>query len=375
MKKIYRKVTEKTFKVSAIYIIVSCLIFISCNRYDELQKVDQTEIKKISSIKVNDSIDQISEILGGLQISDSSDIAYGVDLKIGRAYKLSLTSGNVTYLASKGRGPGELFQPSQIILRNKDELYIYDHALDKIAKYKNEKIEKKFAAYADHNVWSRNFYGYYINEKLLTAIEDPATVRNMDFKNAKPLAFVDFKNNSIQKKGSFSPTIDKLDPDEKYPVIYHPSNSNKVYYVFKTDYSVLEYDIDQDKTSVLSSYQPSDFRVRSRKSVRSTSGDIEAAKSLGLDRSIVIGVNKVNDQLFVVWQNLKDSFYENRGDFSSKNVDYFGVLYDLPDLKNPREFSLPGRFFGVYKNKLLVEENFGAQNIEVGFYEFIKEAN
>lgn len=76
----------------------------------------------------------------------------------------------------------------------------------------------------------------------------------------------------------------------------------------------------------------------------------------------------------VVWKNNNAEYYEDTSDVGSGNMymDFFGVLYDLPDLTNPREFTLPGKFHGVYKDKLLITDNYGAEELQLSFYEFVE---
>jgi hypothetical protein len=93
---------------------------------------------------------------------------------------------------------------------------------------------------------------------------------------------------------------------------------------------------------------------------------------LGLNISTASEIDRIGDQLVVVWKNLNEGYYTNMGDLSSGSVDYFGVLYDLPDLTNPREFTLPGKFHGVYKNKLIITDNYGAEELQLSFYEFVQ---
>jgi len=101
-------------------------------------------------------------------------------------------------------------------------------------------------------------------------------------------------------------------------------------------------------------------------------GIMNAAMELGLDVSTASEIDRIGNQLVIVLANLNEGYYHNMGDISSGNVDYFGVLYDLPDLTNPREFTLPGKFHGVYKNKLLITDNYGAEELQLSFYEFVQ---
>lgn len=368
------KICQKTIHFSKTGVLLLALplllLLISCTRSDYEQEISFIDVKRVGGITVDQDREKLSGIMEGLQVSDELGIAYGVDLRIMRAYQLSLITGEVQFLAPEGRGPGELFQPVQIVMKNENELFIFDTGLDMIAEYNNGLIINKYPAFSEHNVWVRNYNGFYHNGNIITAIDDYTNVRNMDFENAKPLAFLDLRNGELTKKGEFSPTIDKIDTDEKYPAIYFDEELKTVFYVFNTDYTLMGYHIDEDKTTVKSSYRPKDARIRSIAIQGSTAGNIDAAKALGLDRSRVIGINRSGDHLVVVWQNFNEGFYDNMGDYSAGNVDYFGVIYDLPNLGNPREFTLPGRFFGTYNNKLIIEEEYGSMDLKIGFYEF-----
>jgi len=346
------------------------LLLISCRGEEFEQEIDIIEIIRVGGITVNTDGDQLSEIMGDLVVSDSLAMAYGVDMRIMKAYQLSLETGEVFYLAPKGRGPEELNMPAQITKKEENHLLIFDTGLDVVAEFNIGSILKKYPGVSEHNIWLRNFKGFYNDGFIITGIVEPDKVRVMDFENASPIAFLDYKNGKMLKKGEFSPTIDNLDSDNKYPIVYFDEGKKSIFYVFRTDYSVLKYNLDSDTTKVLSSYSPTKFRTRRLAVQGSTEGNISAAMALGVDVSLVMGIDRIRDNLIVVWKNFNQGFYENMGDYSAGNVDYFGVMYDLPDLDNPREFTLPGRFFGTYKNKLLIDEEYGSMDLKIGFYEF-----
>ncbi|TVR13303.1 MAG: hypothetical protein EA391_14360 [Balneolaceae bacterium] len=345
------------------------LLLMSCKGEDYEQETGFIDVKRVGGVTVDQDSEMLAMLFPGLQVSDELDIAYGVDLRSERAYQLSLITGDVQFLAPQGRGPGELARPAQIYMKDDTHLFIYDSNMNTIAEYNNGSILNKYPAYSQHNVWVRGYTGYYHNGTIIIGIDDYTNVQNMDFDNVKPIAFLDFSNEQLTKKGEFSPTVDQIDADEKFPVIHFDENLRTVFYVFSTDYTVMGYHIDENNTMIKSSYKPTDVRIRSVEIRGSTFGDIEAAKALGLDRSKVIGIDRIGDQLVVIWQNFNEGFYDNMGDYSAGNVDYFGVMYDLPNLENPREFTLPGRFFGTYKNKLLIEEEYGSMDLKIGFYE------
>lgn len=97
-------------------------------------------------------------------------------------------------------------------------------------------------------------------------------------------------------------------------------------------------------------------------------GSPESAKIQGLDGSTIVGIGTIENQLITVWQNYTEAYYDDGQD--PKDLEFFGVIYDLPHLDNSREFSLPGKFLGTYKNKLMVEENDDPLEYKIGYYEF-----
>ncbi|MCC5940624.1 MAG: hypothetical protein JJU37_03715 [Balneolaceae bacterium] len=345
------------------------LLLMSCKGEDYEREIDIVEIIRVGGITVNTDGDQLSEFMGDLVVSESLGLVYGVDLRIMKAYQLSLETGEVLFLAPKGRGPEELNIPAQITKKAENHFLIFDNGLDVIAELNDGTIQKKYPGVSEHNVWLRNFKGFYNDGFIITGIVEPGKIRAMDFENASPIALIDYKNGKIFKKGKFSPTIDNLDSDNKYPIVYFDEGMNSVFYVFRTDYTVMKYDLNTDITTVLESYSPTKFRTRTLAVQGSSEGNISAAMALGIDVSLIMGVDRIGDKLIVVWKNFNEGFYENMGDYSAGNVDYFGVMYDLPNLDNPREFTLPGRFFGTYKNKLLIEEEYGSMDLKIGFYE------
>jgi hypothetical protein len=357
-----------------ILVLPLCLLFISCNQPDTVksQEVKTIEVKRTGGVTVDPGGDQLAEFFEGMAVSDSLDMAYGVDLRVRKAFQLSLETGEARYLAPEGRGPKELSNPVLLTMKNENEFLIYDVALDQVAEYRDGEIVNKYPGFTSYGVWIRNFNGFYYNGFIITGVVDPEKVRAMDFDNAKPLAFLDFKNENLEKKGDFSPTIDRLDSDSKYPVIYYDSEYNTIFYLFINDHTLMAYDLEQDEATALVSYKPKPFRTKTISVQGSTAGNMNAAMELGLNISTASEIDRIGDQLVVVWKNLNEGYYTNMGDLSSGSVDYFGVLYDLPDLTNPREFTLPGKFHGVYKNKLIITDNYGAEELQLSFYEFVQ---
>lgn len=357
-----------------ISVLPLCLLLFSCSQADKDSQQERTtiEVERTGGVTVDPGGDQLAEFFEGMAISDSLDMAYGVDLRVRKAFQLSLETGEARYLAPEGKGPKELSNPVLLTMKNENEFLIYDVALDQVAEYRDGEIVNKYPGFASYDVWIRNFNGFYNNGFIITGVVDPEKVRAMDFDNAKPLAFLDFKNENLEQKGKFSPTIDKLDSDSKYPVVYYDSEYNTVFYLFINDHTVMAYDLEQDKTTALVGYKPKPFRTKTISVQGSTAGNMNAAMELGLNISTALEIDRVANQLVIVWANLNEGYYENMGDLSSGSVDYFGVLYDLPDLTNPREFTLPGKFHGVYKNKMLITDNYGAEELQLSFYEFVQ---
>ncbi|TVQ13947.1 MAG: hypothetical protein EA364_05265 [Balneolaceae bacterium] len=173
----------------------------------------------------------------------------------------------------------------------------------------------------------------------------------------------------MTKHGIISPTIDRLDTEEKYPIIRLDTANSFIYYIFKSDYTILKLDLKNDTTYVVSDYMPSKFRKRSISVDQvSTLSLWDAARKLGTNSSNLFAIEFIESDLLVVWYNLTDEFYDTRDDW---NIDYYGVLFDLPDFRNPREFSLPGKLLGMYKNNLMILENDDPLQFTIGYYELL----
>jgi hypothetical protein len=87
----------------------------------------------------------------------------------------------------------------------------------------------------------------------------------------------------------------------------------------------------------------------------------------GLDQSMLTSLEIIDNKLIAVWQNFTRDYYKDR---HPDNIDYFGVIYDLPAFQNPREFTPPGKVVGVYGNKLMILENDDPLEFTIGFYVF-----
>lgn len=361
------------FKIGVL-LAVSLFYFNSCAGKDESEagsKSNTIDIVKVGSIQLQDSIDQAENIMEGLHVVDELGIAYGIDYRKRLPYKLSLLTGDFQHLSSPGSGPKELRSPSQLSMKDSSEFYVYDTSLDIVAHFVNDELVEKTEGFLKHNVWLRNTKGYYWKGHIITSIKEPDKVNAYDFKNAKPLAFLNLADSTLMNYGEFSPTVDELDPNYKYPMITFHHNSKAVFYVFKTDFTVMKYDIQRDTTFAVGHYKPQQMRERTVPVDPDNSDVRRMARIYGLDLSKVVEVDTIDQKLIVVWQNATKESYDQRG-YTTKHNKYFGVLYDLPDMANPREFSLPGKFLGAWENRLLVQENDDPLEFLIGFYEFLE---
>ncbi len=350
------------------YAIASLLIFFGCSDYEQ-ENFQEIELIRTGGVQVSNKTDQAELIYGSLEVVDESGIAYGIDFRKRLPYKLSLQTGEFQFLSDQGSGPRELRLPSQLTHKNESEFYVYDTSLDVVARFVEDEIVEKVAGFLRHNVWIRNPKGYYWNNHIITSIKEPEKVTALNFENAKPLAFLNLSDSTITKHGIFSTTVDDLDQFNKYPMIALYGEEEAVYYVFYSDYSIMKYDIAQDTTTTASYYKSSKMREKTVP-VDPDNPDIYGmAKVYGLDISQVVDLVIMNQELIAVWYNATDQYYDNRN-FSSDDLDFFGVVYDLPDLSNPREFTLPGKFLGTWGNRLLIEENDDVMEYTIGFYEF-----
>ncbi|WP_141691510.1 NHL repeat-containing protein [Rhodohalobacter halophilus] len=326
-------------------------------------------MEKASELDINVTDNALGEFLGEIVVDEENGYLYGVDLRARTAYRIALETGEATSLAPEGRGPQELSMPVQIAIGD-NGIKIYDNSQNVIALLSGESIVDKFPAYGEHSVWVRGYAGYVWGEKLITSIEDPETVRELNFEEASPIGIFDYQENELKKVARFSPSVDKLDAEYKYPIIWFDAEKNVILYMLRTDYTLMGYDLVIGETEVIAGHKHPKYRVRSKSVNPGGSSSISAAMELGTSMSQVIGVNRVGSRIIIVWQNFNDGYYESQGDDSPGNVDYFGVGYDLSEPGDVVEFELPGRFLGVYDNQLMIEENMGAAELVIGFYEF-----
>lgn len=342
------------------------LFLIGCS--DEPQRIVHGELKKAKHVVINDSLDQIANIMEGLQAVEGKGLLYGIDFRTRRPFKISVKTGDVEFLSSKGRGPKELSLPSQLTLKNEEEFFVYDTSQDKYAHFLNDEIVNKYPGLLEQRIWLRHTYGEYWRDYLITSVVEPEKVNRMDFDEARALSFYNIKEQKAELKAKLSPTIDHLDNAYKFPIIALDNESESVFYVFSTDFTVMKYDLNNDSTSVFSSYKSSQMRSRSLSVNHNQTPSRESAKEFGLDISKLVGLEILDSKLVVVWQNGTEEYYEEPG-ASNKLREYFGVVYDLNGQKSPIEINLPGKLLGSYNEQLLIEENDDLDAYTIGFYE------
>ena len=353
-----------------VLLFVNCAIIVqACAKQDNTKSVTVVQLEKASELDINNTNYALGEFLGENIVDEENGYLYGVDLRARTAYRISLETGAATSLAPEGRGPHELSMPVQIA-KGDNRIKIYDNSQNVIALHDGKSIIEKYPAYGEHPVWVRGYAGYIWRENLITSIVEPGTVRELNFEEAAPVGIFDYQKNEIETVAHFSPTVDELDAEFKYPVIWLDPEEDVVWYMLRTDHTLMKYELESGETDVIAGHKPSKYRVRSKEVSPGGSSSITAAMELGTNMSQVIGINRVENRIIVVWQNLNDGYYENQGDDSPGSVDYFGVGYDFSDPGQVFEFDIPGRFLGVYRDQLLIEENMGAAELVIGFYEF-----
>ena len=347
-------------------LILMLLLVFNCK--ESKVEITQVQLLKEGEIVLNDNQDRVANIMEGLQVTENGH-AYGIDFITKLPFILSLKSGDVKFLSSKGRGPKELLQPVQLILKNDKELYVYDSALDKIAHFVNDEIVDKLPGYSRDNIWLRNSYGFYFNNHLITAFIDPTMINTdkLNYEEARSLAFYNLADSTTNKRGRLSPTLDKLDSYGKYPLMAMDDKEEVIYYVFSMDHTVMKYDIKRDSSWVVGTYKPEKIRTRSLKVDYRKAPTLQSAKKYGLDITRLVGIEIIDDELLIVWQNAQPEFYDQRNS-SNKLRDYFGILYDLDDFNQVAELSLPGKFLGTYENTIMIEENENLDTYTIGFY-------
>jgi len=359
---------RKSYSFYPVIGIAIFLFLISCS--GDLEG-DNREIDLVKSglIAVSDELDQPELIREGLQVDDDSGMAYGIDFRRSLPFRLDLENGDFQFIGASGAGPDEFSQPLVVVLKSSEEVMVYDIALDRLVFVEGNEVTDELDGYADHGVWVRNTYGFYWNGYFIHSLKEPDKINSLDFNDARPIGFFNVADRDLLLKGEFSPTLDDLDPLQKYPMIAFDEEKEVLYYVFRSDYTVMEFDLNSDATTVTSTYKPDDMRTRTIPFDHDNAYhfSVEFSKQLNEDRTQLVGVDLLSDRLVVVHHNIQGEFLDDR---DPELANYFGVVYDLPDLTNPREFTLPGKFLGTWGDKLLIEENDDPLEYTIGFYEF-----
>ena len=353
---------------------VSALLLINCNTpgSDAHQQPPSVSLELLKSIEVNGSIDQIENIMEGIRVVDSLQVAYGIDFRGRRVYKLSVADASVRYLTNRGRGPKEMVLPSQIALKSSREFFVYDTSMDLISKFVDDEIIEKFPGWLRHNIWLRHTYGYYLDGKLITAIEEPEAINAMNFSEARPIVIMDLDDQSVSLHGRLSPTIDKMDTEYKAPILALDESTSALYYVMGADHTIMRHNLITGDTDVASGFKHPKIRERSLEINQNMAPTWDSAKKIGMDVSahLFIEIFETQNQrvLVSVWQNATEKFYETR---DPKYNDYFGVVYDLPGLSNPRLLEIHAKPIGKYNDRLLIIENDDPLEYVIGVYDFV----
>lgn len=312
---------------------------------------------------------QLTSIDEGLRTIDSSGAAYGIDFRSGRVYKISLDDGSVRFLTTKGRGPLEMDTPSQISIKSSNEFYVYDTSLDLISRFVDDHIVEKFPGWLRNNVWLRHTYGFYWNYHLVTAIEEPEAINSMNFDEARPIAMMNLDDYSVTLHGEMSPTIDKIDSANKNPIIALDAKREHVYYAFSSDYTIMRYCLNSGATEVASSFKHPEMRERSIEINSNQPPNWTTARTYGLDSSTHFFLEVLDDEnkLISIWQNATEAFYETR---DPAHYEYFGLVYDLHDLSNPRPLEINGMPLSIFNNRLLILDFTEDLEFVIGVYTF-----
>lgn len=163
------------FYAKGVLLLVSLFSIHGCAEEGEVTR-EYSEIARTGGIVVNSEADQPQSIWGNLSVVDEAGMAFGIDFRKRLPFKLALETGRFYHLSSPGAGPQELRMPSQISVKNDSIYYVYDTALDAIARFKNDQITEKLPGYLEHNVWVRNPKGFVSGNTLITSIKEPEYV-------------------------------------------------------------------------------------------------------------------------------------------------------------------------------------------------------
>lgn len=364
------KINTQTFK-HGLPILAALFLLTLFGCSDKNQKNgNYIEPTRTGEVIIQNEPDQPEVIMEGLQVSETG-IAYGIDFGKGLPYRLSLTDGSFEHLAESGRGPEELTQPNQVYLVSDELQFINDQALDMITEIRNGEVIGKSEGFLAQNIWIRNTYGIYSDGKLITAVKDHQNVNELNFENVHALYIWDMNRETGLLHGKFSTTLDQLDSFKKYPLMATDNQAEYVYYVFNTDYSVFRLNIETGEIEATSRYRPEGYRERTMEFDHTNNYHftVNFSREFSMHITNVTGIGYLGERLVVVWNNANQNYIQNTY-YDAENYDHFGVVYDLPDLSNPREFTLPGKFLGTWGNRMLIEENDDVMEYTIGFYEF-----
>lgn len=355
--------------VLALLVTLSIVFHLGCSNSSDLSG-GTIEPVKVDEVVVQNEPHQPEVIMEGLQVTDSG-IAYGVDFRRGLPFRLSLIDGSFEHLGESGRGPEELTQPNQVYLVSGERQYVNDQALDMITEISDGQVSGKQEGFLAHNVWIRNTYGVYSDGKLISDLKDHQHVNELNFQEARAIYILDLESEEGEMMGKFSTTLDQLDAHKKYPFIEPDMSGDYLYYIFNTDYSVFRLNLINGDIEATSRYRPEQHRERTIEFDFNNNFHFTTtfSREFNMDLTNVSGIGVLEDQLVVVWYHANQNYYE-KPFYDSENFDYFGVVYDLPDLTNPREFSLPGKLLGVWNNRMLIQENDDVMEYTIGFYVF-----
>jgi hypothetical protein len=356
-----------TLKVKIVGVLLAPLFF-SCNSQAGNERVF-VDLAKTGEIELTTEPDQPELIWEGLRVDSENGMAYGVDIRKDLPFSINLNNGLFQYFGGQGAGPSEFTQPLVLALKDDEHIMVYDIALDKLVTVRDNEVVDELSGYSKSGLWIRGVYAFYWNGNLVHALKEPDKINALRFDEARPIGLLNVADSSLTLKGEFSPSLDDLDPLQKYPLMAFDKSREVIYYTFRSDYSVMQLDLNSMETSIASSYRPSSMRTRTIPFDHENAYHFttQFARQLNEDRTQLVGIDLLDEHLVVVHQNMYAEFLDDQ---DPQYLDHFGVVYELPDLTNPREFTLPGKFLGTWGNRMLIEENDDVMEYTIGFYEF-----
>lgn len=249
-----------TLKNKISGVLLACLIF-SCTHHT----VDERVIvswAKTGSVELTTDPDQPELIWEGLRVDSENGMAYGVDIRKDLPYSINLNSGEFRYIGGQGAGPSEFTQPLVLAIKDDEHILVYDIALDKLVTVHEDKVIDELSGYGNSGMWIRGIYAFYWNGNLVHSMKEPEKINSLRFDEARPVGLLNLADSSLTLLGEFSPTLNELDPLQKYPLMAFDSSREQIFYTFRSDYSVMQLDLNSMETSVASSFEPSSMRTR-----------------------------------------------------------------------------------------------------------------